>query len=127
MTREEILNMPAGREMDVLIAETVLCLQVIKDPLAFYVYEGGLEMCLMPFYSIDIKAAWDVVEKIVELSGADFTVGNRQSLKQGAARSCIAKIQYGSFEYDNPDLLLYVVSDTAPLAICRAALLAVIK
>ena len=31
MTRDEILSMPAGREMDALIAEKVMLIDILKD------------------------------------------------------------------------------------------------
>ena len=49
MTREEILNMPAGREMDSLIAKFVMKVDSSHD-----VYK----------FSTDIADAWTVVEKM---------------------------------------------------------------
>lgn len=52
MTREDIENMEAGREMDWHIQE-----KVINEPL------GRFDSYPKP-YSTDISAAWEVVEKI---------------------------------------------------------------
>jgi hypothetical protein len=102
MTRDEILNMPAGREMDVTIG--------------YHVMDLGAPPGVYPEYSTDIAAAWEVVEK--------------------ANVSCIQQA-IG----DTPDELLWFAccgdastacdteafAETAPLAICRAALLAVME
>jgi hypothetical protein len=95
MTREEILNMPAGREMDALIAEKVI------DP------DWVKLKNLCPHYSTDIAAAWELVEKMKY-----FT------LYRGDG--------YWECEYSG-QYLESIDAETAPLAICRAALLAVIE
>jgi hypothetical protein len=50
MTRDEILNMPAGREMDVTIGYHVMDLVAPPE--------------IYPEYSTDIAAAWEVVEQM---------------------------------------------------------------
>ena len=82
MTRDEILNMPAGREMDSLVAEKVmgrpkLELQDARCPYCgeemHYTIERAWcmdckEWRYSPYkeYSSDISAAWEVVEKLFE-------------------------------------------------------------
>jgi hypothetical protein len=79
MKREEILYMEAGREMDLLVAETVMGMIVPRDENGNqtrswedgYTYEGT-------FYSTDIAAAWKVFEKfedaeIHKRSRGDYT------------------------------------------------------
>lgn len=63
--------MNAGRELDALIADKVMGLRVRHRP--------GMEPCIMPangapwetipHYSTDIRAAWEVVEKLDLLNG----------------------------------------------------------
>jgi hypothetical protein len=96
MTREEILNMPAGRELDALIAENVMDNK--HD-----IWSRGEPKC----YSTDIAAAWEAVTEISK----DITLAHR-----GKFWFC---------DFDNQDDWSYSQSDTAPLAICKASLLAV--
>jgi len=120
MTRDDILNMPAGREMDAQIAQSVFGMRLTKNHgLAggFYWVGNGVQFGIMqeqdtPAYSTDISAAWEVVEKM----------GNVDKLHDVELRTsirgwiCNIFNSFDSFE---------VNADTAPLAICRAALLAV--
>lgn len=108
MTRDEILAMPAGRDMDALVGEYVFGWEKGTFP----VYEpmkskhGDYMVRPISNYSTDISAAWDVVEKLKESSlWLDLNT---------SPDGC----QVGFADY-------FVFADTAPLAICRAALLAV--
>jgi len=130
MTRDEIPNMHAGREMDALIAENVTRMSTEHLPV---VYEEGntsdgkdgwcgfvCPMCRRPSdmldepctqpYSTDISAAWEVVEKIRFMVGQGFdlctSVGGWMANFGGGV------IGYG---------------ETPSLAICRAAMLAVME
>jgi hypothetical protein len=76
VTRDEIVNMPAGREMDVTVGYHVMDLVAPPE--------------LYPPYSTDIAAAWQVWLKVMDKMPG-----------------------------------LYITAHTAPLAICRAALLIV--
>lgn len=131
LTRDEILNMPAGRGLDALIAIKLLGLSVEHLPV---VYEEGYTedgtdgwsgfvcpRCRRPEdmldepcaknYSTDISAAWKVVDKL-----------NRDgwyvSVFTGHKFEC-------ALSHPNPKRGNYCKGETAPLAICRAALLAV--
>lgn len=96
MTRDEILAMPAGREMDVLVGRHVM--DLVGPPDLYWEY------------STDISAAWMVVEKFPFCS-LDFDATTwRCELSDGD------KIFIASSDLRNP---------SAPLAICRAALLSV--
>ena len=96
MTRAEILSMPAGREMDALIAQML--------------YPEAIEFYAFPNYSTNIKDAWEVVEKLRSRVNA-FTIGASIILDNGWA-----------VEWRNGD---FVHDKSVPLAICKAALLAV--
>lgn len=91
MTRDEILAMPAGREMDVLVGRHVM--DLVGPPDLYWEY------------STDISAAWMVVEKFPAVS---LTF-------RGKYWFC--DVNQVDFDYSQ--------AETAPLAICRAALLAV--
>jgi hypothetical protein len=118
MTREEILNIPAGREMDKLIAERITKLKGIKwssyCPIDWiYHHAGGLGWSVIPFYSTNISAAWQVVEKLNE-KWSVRVISYYQS-------DCLANI----WDVKNFDKSYMARADTVPLALCRAALLAV--
>ena len=106
MTKDEIMNMPAGREMDTLIAKSIFG-NVKKS----WDWEFTL-----PSYSTDISAAWRVVEKMSD-AGSIFSVFISQSYTSDGWG---VTIENAFVRYD-------VVAGTAPLAICRAALLAVMS
>jgi len=128
MTRDEILNMQAGREMDALIEHHIFGRTLCAKNEASYIkrLNGYEDLRRHKPYSTDIGAARKVVEEMTENFKCDVSIANRSS-GNDCPRIYVCRIQYGTLEYDNPDLLLYVVADTAPLAICRAALLAVMK
>ena len=117
-------DMPAGPEMDALVAERVMGEIVSSGDKIVPV--NGWEACrYIPEYSSRIEAAWEVVEKLIErrlymrvmaCEGIEYSFDMniktfwRVELKEGQAIE--PHITATSF-------------DTAPLAICRAALKAV--
>ena len=104
MTREEILNMKAGREMDALIATQFTKFEHYQGE--WWWQDGNLEE--LPDYSTDICEAWNVIMKFakkfievyIESRGTGFFVMIGDDLEDG------------------------VSEDSCPLAICKAALLA---
>lgn len=118
MNQEEILNMSAGNEMDALVLYEVFRVMPFKT-------ESGKPYRLDKFqkpepvhnYSGDISAAWSVVEKMHKI-GWDFYCEYTRvenSLQHWAL-----------FETDKCELDKCASAETLPLAICRAALLAVV-
>jgi hypothetical protein len=130
MDREDILKMEAGRELDVLVAE-----KVMGEIKPVYSHEfhiepkwsiGGNWYCLPEYSSGDIcewqpkpfstyiAAAWEVVEKI-------------QS--NGDVLSLTYLEDFGEMMWDVHFRIAntFAYAPTAPLAICRAALLAVME
>jgi hypothetical protein len=114
MTREEILAMPAGRELDALVAEKVIGLSdenlfliaQAKGPHTFD--KDGFTVGWCP--STDISAAMEAAEKFDSWEVTKMLVGIRN---------------YKSIVNDNPNSVAY--ADTAPEAIAKAALLAVME
>jgi hypothetical protein len=112
--------MKAGRELDALIAEKVMGIEpwpgrpgVFRAPIV----PPGVEPkpCLPPEYSTDIAAAWKLVEK--------FT---REEVKIDIRNSHSNKAQWTVIIAKSPkDAWDLTQADTAPLAICLAALKAV--
>ena len=130
MTREQILQMQAGEEMDRLVAEKIMGIEppeVIPDAGWLgggYVVNGGCREAIEIFYarySTDIAAAWLVVEKMSK-DGFVFELINVSSDCEGVMYGSSTLMHWTAFfeaEEKNG-----VVDATAPLAISRAALLA---
>lgn len=104
MTRDEILNMPAGKKINQLVWWKIF--DMFPTPL-------NNDMNFLPDYSGDMNVAWSVLEKHIKTSDSVF---NPFVEKTSKGFSC-------SFDGIN-----YAWEcETAPLAICRAALLAVME
>jgi len=137
MTRDEILNMEAGREMDALIAEKVMGIELrhISDyTVTFSYYENGewmqyggckccghaarpKEYCFRAalHYSESVSAAFNVVEKLK----TSFHTFSLEYSIEFPHWNCVIIV-----EYEDDSKWYSCNGDTAPLAICRAALLA---
>lgn len=100
MTREEILTMKPGRVLDMRVAQFVI---------------GGSWIDDVPDFSTRLSAAWEVVEKfpIIKITRVEIFEGNYYHAVEISANT----------ETDSP---LRVEAKTAPEAICKAALLAVL-
>ncbi len=129
LTRDEILALPAGRELDALLAEHVMGWGQVQPDC--YVHDGK-DWCgtdpngggyygdtgrkIVPHFSSDIAAAWQVVERL-RLDWSEF------HLSRGPRGwSCLladSLTRRPHIEVCN--------CDAASLAVCRAALLAVRK
>ena len=143
MTRDEILNMPAGRDMDALIAEKVMGVKVVpnidtdflrgdygKDgtawtrlvltPTKFHPNEPGYrEEPITTYepidhYSTNLYDAWEVVDKI-------YIHSLRRIINEVSDKPAL----WQAFVY--ADSALSGIGETPELAICRAALLAVLE
>lgn len=137
-TKDEILNMPAGREMDVLIAEKAMGYEwgVAECEMLFFSerIEKGAPCLFSPdgspfveYYTEDMNAAWLLAESMVEKYKCDIDVGYNAPRKGLNRPPFFCRIQGGSLEYDNFDCMLVVRAATAPLAIGYVALLAVME
>jgi len=117
MTRDEIMAMEAGREMDALVAEKVMGweLRTFKSNGVDFWHIPGTVRCELdaPKFSTDIGAAWEVVEKMIG------EMWNLSLEYQSAVYWC----EFGKTCVPGDG----EIADTAPLAICRAALLAVME
>lgn len=109
-----IVHLVAGRELDALVAEKVMDVGVEwwnGEPFYVVTQDGHISAYRLAAYSTDIAAAWEVVEKMRERR-ADFY---------------IRFVSTWTVEFDSVagDYNGYTDGDTAPLAICLAALKAV--
>jgi len=108
MNKDEILNMPAGQDMDLLVAEQVLKLDSVGWNERFFHNHAK--------FSTDIRAAWEVVERVrASLNPCKFYL--IEDPKKGENVRAVFDAIMEDAEYE-------AKADTAPLAICRAALLA---
>jgi len=132
-------QMPAGRELDALVAEKVMgWTQVHRvdstGDLCGVPSRGAPPSYLLPRYSTDIAAAWKVIEKLRQLQ---FTVrlvapneqyGNSQQFSTVNSESRWTSFQADSLHFrevpyeKRKEVLFETRASSAPLAICRAAL-----
>ena len=103
----DYLNMPAGEEIDILVARNVLGHTVQQDSSGQW-FEGFTSLAR---YSDSLQSAWNAAERVISTKNAFYTVSRNGT--QWMAEFQINKVRQFAF------------ADTAPLAICRAALLAV--
>ena len=121
MTRDEILAAPAGREIDEMVIRDVMKWKFIHSDDFAHVYDDGKYGARISFSpSSDISAAWEVVDKF------------KQEGKWMSVSTFISSLEdKWACEFMNDgakdEFLDCVEADTAPLAICRAALLTVLK
>ena len=113
MTRDEILKMEAGRELDALVAEKVMGIPVKIGVITGEPYHAKFGY-LLPEYSHNIKHAWEVLDKVK--SGDPMVTFNSIDNKW------LCGIWFKSRKQAS-----IAYADTVPLAICRAALLATIS
>lgn len=108
--------MKAGREMDALMAEKVMERPCCIDHLGTFDPTTGIcWICNAPGrrdYSSDIRAAWDAWEKMAAGAGRFVSLQNCCP-SEGIAWCAIVSDETGVYEGQ---------ADTAPLAICLAAL-----
>lgn len=135
MNREEVLATTPGRKLDCLVAEFVLGFKRTKTPEDYNGQNGGTDVLIPPDmdsfpnyppmgkialgyfandYSTDLSAAWEVVEKMradgFELSLNDYSDNG-----------------YQVFFVGNNQKQPTATTETAPEAISKAALLAVME
>lgn len=119
-------EMPAGSDLDALIAEKVLGWSDIRPDPHCTGFEGrplkDFKHCLIPRYSTNIADAWKVAE--VASKGEIWAVtpmpmyGGKNPFAEGIEG------KFSVIDLNVMDGWGHIVSaDTAPLAICRAALL----
>ena len=121
MTNEEIDKLPAGQELDILIAERVMGWERLPERpnrqrgfateeyqnLRWRLPNGEVTLDL-DYFSTDISEAWQVVEKLYLHVGP------------------FGDYWYASDVHNWNDARIIVHAFTAPLAICRASLKAVL-
>jgi hypothetical protein len=128
MTRDEILNTKAGRDMDALIAVCV-CGWCVDDMTATSPTGSRNSRTAhgdddwLPYYSTDISAAWQIIENFENqtppiLCNISPRISNNGK-HDGLEWHCHLR------QIDGANTYCYAIAETVPLAICADALLAV--
>ncbi len=133
LTREQIIEMPASLEIDFLIATLIMGFEPWPDPRfkhgvkAKIVPEGILPSpCRPSEYSTDIARAWLIVEKLK----SKCIICDTFALIQSETYPGHWNAGFGDSNPGEGFSLNWeqaASAETAPLAICRAALLTTIK
>ena len=138
MTRDGILAMETGPELNALIAVELMGWQRQEEtPPGYVCHEGGRDWISpdgkdwwcnhcgqedgFPDFSGSISAAWDVVEKLMEQNMWWASEYYRHDDPPYDWAFCKPRGDNGAFRYYDAK------ADALPLAICRAALLAVME
>lgn len=132
MTESVIWDMPAGREMDALVAEKAMGFHHITTGVDYPDRCFGIpaqwhrtdKSQIIPRYSNDIVAAWEVLEYLSNKYECATAVGREYPYGR---MMYTAFIRGGNRRYGTIDHTLSATAETAPLAICRMALLAVME
>ena len=103
-------DLEPGRELDALIAEKVMG---IKEGQVFQTSKGSYSYKPYPYYSTDIAAAWEVVEKLSAVWSFELETYRDNSIR------CFFR------QHDHQELCVMQFSNSAPHAICLAALKAI--
>ena len=114
MTKDEILAMKPGRELDTLVAEKIFGLEYMEC-IGCYIDSNGDEQKIQR-HSTDIETAWEVIEKIIANKLEPML-----SFQNGLWCMAILNARY------NDPFIDLAQCKTAPEAICKAALVAVSK
>lgn len=112
-------DLPAGRELDALVAEEVMGYER-DEALAMSQYPSK-DPAALPRFSTDIAAAWQVADR-VGISVLKIPTGWAAGVWPEGEDN---RGEYRSGECYDGDFKHYAEADTAPLAICYAALTAV--
>lgn len=125
MTKDEILDMPAGKKMNQLIWWKIF--NMTPTPL-------NNDINFLPDYSGEMSPAWSVAERINKMIfEGELTLQNDYNyltlecigMTTGYAASFDCLLDHEWYE-DITNYKYAARGETAPLAICRAALLAVV-
>lgn len=109
--------MKPGRELDALVAEKVMGLTSSEVEIHRQFWLDGC-FSNLPHYSTDIAAAWEVVEKLTSKKQPHFQLSLCDSYTENP-KWC------AEFDLDRPFKRVIAKAETAPHAICLAALKAV--
>jgi hypothetical protein len=124
MTRDEIFKMEAGIDIDMMIITKVMgyirlpfpAMPTFQKPTP----QGVIGIYELPRYSTNMVAAWEIVEKLT-MGNSLFDVCINPVPEDGGRWWAMFILEPESYQQFSAS------ASSAPLAICRAALLAVMK
>lgn len=115
-------TLKAGRELDALIAEKVMGWALVSNQKAnkagWWGLAPGSSLMPLPYYSLSISDAWEVVEKLEE-KGITMDMGQVWNGGEWMWAIQFQKIHLMTGQVDH---YRQEYANTAPLAICLAAL-----
>ena len=113
MTKEEILAMEAGRDLNIKVAEDVMGCKFVRDEIFedIQIYDDGIWMYLED-YSKDESAALSISERLEEYYNRKIDFGRLEGRWE-------ANFRNGGINYYYPDLR----ATSLPEAICKVALI----
>jgi hypothetical protein len=117
VTRDEILAMEPGEELNLLVGEKVFGLKFTSFPRGKCYYVDGMGWHTVNDYSTRISDAWEVVERMHRWGGCNL----------GCYGSRHGKVKWVVVDTIAPNGHHKVTAHTAPEAICKAALLVVME
>lgn len=129
MTREEILALKPGRELDALVAEKVMGWDDSGDGEWRNEFDRPIESIRLWRPSTDISAAWEVVEKMNEL---DFSITTHSLGKivtvygPETNHEKIDKAKKAGLHSKLIETCAMTYGESVPEAVCKAALLVMI-
>jgi hypothetical protein len=122
LTREQIMSMEPGRELDALVAEKVMgWIKYIQLDVSWwsdsdYLNDDGIDLMVCDFKpSTNLQQAFEVVEKMRERGWYEIRI------------SILQDVVAISMWQDDNTCRIEAEAETIPLAICRASLLAIIE
>lgn len=118
--RDEVLSMPAGRELDAVVAERVMGFRWFTSPCAnVSVPVADDSWQYLPAFSTDIAAAWKVVERLGEMG---YTLDIQW---KGKGRVYEFTSEVSASRWDDYGFRDYHAVGSMPYAVCMVALQAV--
>lgn len=131
MTSPESFERIASRELDAEIGERVMGLRVFPEPTWGDPWRvEGLPDTQLPPFSTDIAAAWTVVEKLksfAKIGDVPCDLCIKVGIGDGVFCEIFDMSPMGYVGYEGDLISSHAEADTAPLAICLAALGAVAR
>lgn len=111
--------MNPGKELDALIAEEVMGYEVVECDDDIITIQSMSGWVRVPDYSTDLAAAWQVVEKLDQMMPKTWSF----SLHGSGTEWCVGiDSNDGQFLQNAAGVQIYQQAETAPLAICLAAI-----
>jgi hypothetical protein len=130
------MNIPAGIELDALVAENIMGIEILHNPKSAIsngcrvsagtwavieknYHEWGDDVERPHKYSSDVLAMWEVIEKLSQINNGDISINFYQRKSFAPRWRC--DLTLGSHAP------LQGWAESAPLALCRIALMAIVN